>query len=364
MRVLLTGTSYPRGPRDWRGRFIHDMAAALARREDLTLDLWAPPGELPPGVTSALGEGDGSWLEGLLHRGGIAHLLRTHPLAGAAAGVGLLRRLGRAYRASPADVLHVNWLQNALPLPPRRPALVTVLGSDYKLLALPGMAGALRRVLRRNPCILAPNAAWMAEGLTARFGDVAEVCPIPFGVEGHWFEVERRPHGVPRWLAVTRLTRGKLGELLAWGEGLFGTGRELHLFGPMQESLTLPPWVTWHGPTHPAELRDDWFPGATGLITLSRHAEGRPQVVLEAMAAGLPVLASDIPAHRDVLRHGETGWLAASRADLAAGLEWLEADGRGGALGAAARAWVKREVGAWDGCAARYAAAYRALLEG
>ena len=165
------------------------------------------------------------------------------------------------------------------------------------------------------------------------------------------------------WLAITRLTRNKIGDLFNWGDGLFDEERQLHLFGPMQEQLELPNWAQYHGPTHPADLLQKWFPQACGLITLSRHDEGRPQVMLEAMAAGLPVLASNLPAHRDMVQHRQTGWLAANRDELCQGLEWLENPQHNRQTGQAARQWVKDAVGTWDDCAGRYAAAYQSLLE-
>jgi glycosyltransferase involved in cell wall biosynthesis len=102
---------------------------------------------------------------------------------------------------------------------------------------------------------------------------------------------------------------------------------------------------------------------ATGLITLSRHDEGRPQVMLEAMASGLPVLASDLPAHRDLVQHRQTGWLAPNRDELVKGLTWLEDPLHNQSTGRSARQWVKDSIGTWDDCADRYAAAYRRLLE-
>lgn len=366
MHVLMSSTSYPENPQDWRARFIASMATALARYDNIDLSLWAPPGELPDAVRSVSTPQDARWLGNLAQRGGIAHLLRTRRALAAGTVISLLLRLGRAYRRHPADVAHVNWLQNALPLwGTRTPALITVLGSDFALLRLPGMTALLRAMLSQRRAILAPNADWMRPALEKAFGDLAEIRPIAFGVDDAWFQVVRQSPAdqTQHWLAVTRLTNHKIGDLFDWGEGLFSEARQLHLFGPMQEQVEIPGWVNYHGPTHPAELLQNWFPKATGLVTLSRHDEGRPQVMLEAMAAGLPVLASSLPAHNDMLQHRQTGWLTDSRDDLRQGLDWLEDPAHNQATGQAARAWVKDKIGTWDDCASHYAAAYRNLLE-
>jgi hypothetical protein len=360
----MTSTSYPQDRQDWRGRFIADLAQGLARRNDVALSLWAPPGELPPQVRDATTASDKKWLQTLSKQGGIAHQLRQRKLLALGSVGTLLSRLHRAYRDGGAEVAHVNWLQNALPLwGTTTPAVVSVLGTDFKLMRLPGMKFLLRAVFKRRSTILAPNAKWMVPELEQAFGDIARVSPVSFGVDTPWFELQRRPppEGVQNWLAVTRLTKNKIGDLFEWGENNFGTHRILHLFGPMQEQIALPAWVRYHGPTHPAALLDTWFPQASGLITLSRHDEGRPQVMLEAMAAGLPVIASDLPAHRDIVEHRRTGWLASSAEDLAQALAWLEQPEQNRLAGDAARTWVKQNVGTWDDCAARYAALYASL---
>ena len=114
MNILMVSTSYPRNTQDWRGRFIDNLASALARRNEIALSLWAPPGELPVGVLAAASPGDARWLENLSDQGGIAHLLRKRRIFAATAVVQLLVRLGRIYRHRQVDVVHVNWLQNAL----------------------------------------------------------------------------------------------------------------------------------------------------------------------------------------------------------------------------------------------------------
>ncbi len=49
---------------------------------------------------------------------------------------------------------------------------------------------------------------------------------------------------------------------------------------------------------------------AVDLLLLPSRWEGMPYIVLEAMAAGLPVAATPVDGARDLVRHGATGWLA------------------------------------------------------
>jgi len=367
MRILMTSTSYPRDAADWRGIFIRDLVAALARADDIELRLWAPPGELPPGVESIVLPNESAWLGRMGDAGGISHMMRNWRPATLLAPLTLARMLGAAYRrASTADIYHINWLQCALPLPDNRvPALISVLGNDLKLLRLPLMRGLLRRVMRHRKIAICPNADWMRAPLEAAFGDLAPVITAHFGIDPHWFAVERATTSYkPLWLAVTRLTADKLGALFEWSEPLFRNGtRELHLFGPMQEDIQLPAWVHYHGPATPEQLARQWFPRAHGLITLSRHAEGRPQVMLEAMAAGLPIVASQTPAHATIVCADETGVLCDAPQTYADALRALEDPLVNQRFSAAARQRAKLQIGTWDECASRYGNIYRQLLE-
>jgi glycosyltransferase involved in cell wall biosynthesis len=54
--------------------------------------------------------------------------------------------------------------------------------------------------------------------------------------------------------------------------------------------------------------------------------EGLPVAVMEAMATGLPVVATDIVGNRDLVRHGRTGWLAASEDELVDAVSLLADD--------------------------------------
>lgn len=51
--------------------------------------------------------------------------------------------------------------------------------------------------------------------------------------------------------------------------------------------------------------------------------EGLPVAVIEAMAAGLPVVATNVVGNRDLVRNGENGWLANDRAEFIDRLQTL-----------------------------------------
>lgn len=369
MRVLLLSTSYPRDAADWRGAFIRRMVEALAQSGDVQLSVWAPPGELPASVANATTPAESAWLARLMSAGGISHLVRRGGPQALLAPFGLLRMLASTYRRqADVDAYHVNWLQCALPFPDNgKPILITVLGNDLKLLRLPLMRQILRRTMRRHRVAICPNAEWMQATLQKAFGDVADVIPVSFGIEERWYAIKRQLSASQpkRWLAVTRLTADKLGSLFEWSRDAFASdARELHLFGPMQENIDIPDWVHYHGAASPDQLASQWFPNACGLVTLSRHAEGRPQVMLEAMAAGMPIIASSMPAHATLVEPKVTGMLCDSAETYRQALEYLEDNATNLRFGEAARQLATSRFGTWSDCAQRYIGIYRLLLEG
>ncbi len=79
------------------------------------------------------------------------------------------------------------------------------------------------------------------------------------------------------------------------------------------------------------------------FLILPSHREGFANVLLEAQAAGLPVIASDIEGCRDAIRPHQTGLLVAlfEPEALQSAIEKLAGDaGLRQRMGAAGRAWV------------------------
>ncbi len=105
---------------------------------------------------------------------------------------------------------------------------------------------------------------------------------------------------------------------------------------------------------------------AADLFVLPSRAENQPVSILEAMARGLPVIATRIGAIPEQVAEGETGLLvergdADALADALAAL--LTAPDRRKALGAAGRERFERLFSV-ESCAARFAALYRAQAKG
>jgi glycosyltransferase involved in cell wall biosynthesis len=92
------------------------------------------------------------------------------------------------------------------------------------------------------------------------------------------------------------------------------------------------------------------------VLVLPSEAEGFGLVLIEAMAAGVAVVATDAPGIRDVVRDGETGILVpvGSPAALAEGIRRvLEDSGLRGRLVSAAFADARRRF-TWDAAVAGY----------
>lgn len=103
--------------------------------------------------------------------------------------------------------------------------------------------------------------------------------------------------------------------------------------------------------------------GKAHVVCLPSYGEGVPKVLLEAAACGRPLVASDSPGCREIVRQGETGLLVPPRdaTALAAALRRLAEDpALRGRMGRAGRKLVEAEF-SQDHVVARTLAVYREL---
>ncbi len=169
-----------------------------------------------------------------------------------------------------------------------------------------------------------------------------------------------REKGIPDLVAAARLLKGKAEFWLAGAPDLSNPNpvTEAELKGWEAEGL-----IKWLGPVKDMAglLRQ------VHIFTLpSTYREGLPKAVLEAMAAGRPVVATDIPGCREAVINGETGFLVPPHAPeaLAEALGKLIADPSLRArFGAAGRERVEQNFSDEIVCQ-KTMAVYEALKEG
>lgn len=89
---------------------------------------------------------------------------------------------------------------------------------------------------------------------------------------------------------------------------IYGQGAEQSRIEQEISRLDLGSRVTLHG----AIAGPESALARIDLLVLPSQAEGFGLVLIEAMAAGVPVVATDVPGIRDVIRNGETGLLMPS----------------------------------------------------
>ena len=121
-----------------------------------------------------------------------------------------------------------------------------------------------------------------------------------------------------------------------------GPVREDSAAQALQQAISHLPWASYLGEV-PHERMGQLYRAADVILNTSR-SEGLSNAVLEAMAAGRPVLAADIAGNRAALRHLQDGILYRDRADF---IRWAEL--------LATSPWVRARLGT----AARRAAAAR-----
>lgn len=133
----------------------------------------------------------------------------------------------------------------------------------------------------------------------------------------------------------------------------------------LAEKLGIEHRVHWHvalGEEELARWRDHALLSLAPLRDCSRNAHQgcAPLKILESMAAGVPVVASDLPAVRELITDGVTGRLVAPDrpGELARAIRvLLDFPERRAELGAAARAHVAEHL-TWDASVARLGALY------
>lgn len=129
------------------------------------------------------------------------------------------------------------------------------------------------------------------------------IVEIPNGIDASWLVDAPAVHEGPlRFVFVGRYERRKgIEELHQVIERLDADSCEFHFIGPIPEHLRLKrPNVRYHGRVMDAERMKQLLDQCDVLLCPS-YAEGMPTVILEAMARGLAIIATDVGATRSMV---------------------------------------------------------------
>ncbi|MEA2562555.1 MAG: hypothetical protein QOH06_4059 [Acidobacteriota bacterium] len=389
--LLFLTQTYPRFEGDTAGPFIRDLARGLVRLGDRVTVL-APHAEGMParwedrGVETITFRYAPERYEVLGYGRSLEADERVKGGAAIAAplyALGLMRAVRRARRF---DLVHAHWIvpngviaaaSTSIPL------AIGLHGSDVFLAEKPGVRKAAAWALRRSR-LLTGCSPELVDRVRALGFPEERSRVIPYGVDVEtfspgpsvWRERLEIPEDAPLILSVGRMATKKgfhvlmeaLPEILSSGAHvvLAGGGDLLpdfqHQASRFDGRLHLP------GPV----LRDtlpDLYRAADLFVLPAVHdskgnVDGLPNVILEAMASGLPVVASGISGIPLAVEDGLTGLLVPERdpVALAAALRKLLANPElARTMGERGRRKAETEL-TWDAVASRYREGYVAAL--
>ncbi|MBR9909056.1 MAG: glycosyltransferase family 4 protein [Gammaproteobacteria bacterium] len=390
IKLLVLTTSYPIARNSISGIFVKRLAEALHQRCQVAVLAPAGSGE-SVAQTPVL-----NMFRYAPHRyqvlahgaGGIPVQLKLKPWMVLWLPFFLGAFLFSAWRhAGRADLLQANWAISGVIAVcvgklRKKPVVTTLRGADVN----PG-GGALNKLLLSWAVRYSDAVVAVSDDMQARLGSIyptlsGKVTVIHNGVDPEFLS---RPcaasaldstNDKPRIIFVGSLIQRKNVELLlhaiAWlqQEGwepvctLVGDGPESAHLRQVAEDLKIASRVRFVGQKTPLEVAD-LLAGHTIYISASLQ-EGRPNSVIEAMAAGCCCLLSDIAGHRELVREGNNALLfnPEQASSLSAVIKRvLSSPQLRSALGHSARRYITDNALTWDGCASKYETLFANVLD-
>jgi glycosyltransferase involved in cell wall biosynthesis len=280
------------------------------------------------------------------------------------------------WRARAAQIIHANWAICGLiaGLVGRflgKPVITTLRGEDVTRTRRAG----LDRLILFGCLKLSNRVVAVSEEIRGWIGSTFPSCAdrislIENGVEPAFFEAgDSRKSSteqcfrllcigslIPRknvdliLQAIEKLDRGVEARLT-----IVGGGAERPRLEELAHRLGIAHKVKFAGQVAPDGIPD--LLAEADALVLSSRSEGRPNVVLEAMASGLPVIATDIPGVRELVVAKETGLLfpVGDSDRLAACIQTLASNPvLSHALGGNARQFMIERGLTWDNAARNY----------
>jgi len=286
------------------------------------------------------------------------------------------------HHARRCDLIHAHWTVNGVVAGivsffSGKPVITTMRGEDASRINDSLIHRLLLRMCLCRSTSLVTVSSRMRDALAENFPrHQAKIFFIPNGVADKFFN--QQPVGdsaVVRILVLGGLIPRKGVDLVlqalahcavdaGWQLVLAGNGPEEPLLRKTAENLGITKMVDFRGQVPPEDV-PKLFEQVDILVQAS-YREGRPNAVLEAMAAAVPVIGSNIDGIAELIEHEQCGLLfpAGDVAGLRKQLKKLLASPESRLrLGRAGRQHLLDLGLTWPNCAQSYLALYRQILE-
>lgn len=252
----------------------------------------------------------------------------------------------------------------------RIPYVISLRGGDvpgfrpYDFQMYHRLAAPFLRVIWKNAAAVVANSRGlrqMAQAFDSRF----EIPIIPNGIDLDSYKTSSRDWTFPRLLSAGRIVHQKgldvamraLGGLkeLNWEWQIAGDGPQMPVLQSLAKELGIHDRIHFLGWQSRDQLMKCY--GQANIFLFPSRHEGMPNALLEAMASGLPVIASCIAGNEELVVNGETGYLVPSEniESLQAALKKLLIDpALRERMGRASRQHVEASY-SWESTAQQYA---------
>lgn len=380
-------TSYPLDDEIPSGIFVKRLAKALDHDDDLLVltpcsRRWKNRAQYPP-PTHCFRYAPRAWQRLAHEPGGIPVALKDNPLLWLFVPIFLLAMfLSTLRHGRNMHVIHANWAATGLVgglagKLLRKPVITTLRGSDVGRLKHSRLQrGILRLVLHLNASVVTVSTP-MHRMLLELFPRHAQRCfHIPNGVDEQLLAIPlpTLTPGTLRLVSIGNLIplKGNASIIEALQSlrdsvtlEIVGDGAEREFLEKLACKLGLTDRVRFRGSIPPDHIPD--ILGKRDALILASHSEGRPNVVVEAMAAGRAVLASRLPGVEELIEDGRNGLLfnPGDPAAIAHAIEQLLTHPeKVTTFGQAARRTVLDLGLSWPACARQYRHIYDQALHG
>ena len=386
LRILHLTTSFPSNPDDASGPFVLRLLEALEKTGTMCRVLTPAstgPSEWPDDKKKVIRFRYAPWSWQCLAQqpGGIPVALAGQPwLYGLLPPFLVSMALSLIQLARQHDIIHAHWSAcgalSVLTQPiHQKPVITTLRGSDVNHAKRSRIFYLLhKKAIQKSIFIVGVSQAIAIDLRRQHPGMSDKIRFVPNGVDDAFYALPTgRDHLAPspfkllfigsliplKGLDVLLKALAGINSQASWTLTVVGDGPEKDYLKSLATDLGINTNIHFLGSISPGgipQLMNDHH-----ILILPSYREGRPNVVLEAMAAALPILATDIEGTRELIQHGQTGWLVPpGNVDALSGaLDDLIGGKRNlAAAGLAGRQWMQEQGLTWEKTAKLYGHLY------